>query len=81
MAKQFIEKHLLVNLPEIIDKKLHIDPKSNIQEMAQEEKGITPTYEVLSEEGPDHAKKFKVGIFLGDKKIGEGKGNSKQSKR
>src|SRR4030042_2684679 len=78
-TEKFVEKHLILRLPEIIDKKLHIDPKSNIQELAQEEKGITPTYEVLSEEGPDHAKKFKVGIFLGDKKIGEGKGNSKQS--
>jgi len=79
VAEKFVEKHLIIHLPEIIDKKLHIDPKSNIQELAQEEKGITPTYEVLSEEGPDHAKKFKVGIFLGDKKIGEGGGNSKQS--
>lgn len=79
VTENFVKKHLIVHLPEIIDKKLHIDPKSNIQELAQEEKGITPTYEVLSEQGPDHAKSFKIGIFLGEEKIGEGKGSSKQN--
>lgn len=78
-AEKFIEKHLISNLSEIIEKKLHVDPKSNIQELAQDEAGITPTYEVLKESGPDHAKHFRIGIFLGDKKIGEGEGSSKQS--
>jgi ribonuclease-3 len=78
-ARIFIEKHLISHLPEIIEKNLHIDPKSHIQELAQDEIGITPTYEVLEESGPDHARHFKIGIFLGDKKIGGGEGASKQS--
>jgi len=78
-AADFVKKNLLVDLPTIIEKNLHIDPKSHVQEMAQEELGITPTYEVLEEKGPDHAKQFKIGIFLGDKQIGEGLGSSKQS--
>lgn len=78
-TKKFVSSQILNHLPEIIEKKLHIDPKSHVQELAQEETGVTPTYEVISENGPDHAKEFKVGLFLGDKKIGEGNGSSKQS--
>ena len=56
-----------------------MDPKSLFQEKAQEKVGITPTYEVLGEEGPDHAKIFTVGVFLGDEMIAKGRGPSKQA--
>ena len=46
--------------------------------MAQEKRGITPNYETLSEVGPDHAKVFTVGLFIGDKEIARGEGVSKQ---
>ncbi len=76
---KFIETHLIKHLKQVIDKKLYLDPKSHLQEISQEQRGITPTYQVLSEHGPDHAKSFIVGCFLGDKLIGEGSGSSKQS--
>lgn len=77
-AKEFIHKILLPRLPEILEKKLHRDPKSAYQEWAQEKHDVTPEYKVLGEEGPDHKKVFTVGIFLGRKKMAEGKGSSKQ---
>ena len=77
-SKEFIERTVLVHLPEILEKKLYIDPKSRFQEAAQERTGITPTYKVLHEEGPDHAKKFTVGVYLGREKVAEGVGTSKQ---
>jgi ribonuclease-3 len=40
--------------------------------------GVTPTYRVLSESGPDHAKRFVVGVYLNDKIIAEAEGDSKQ---
>ena len=46
--------------------------------MAQEKAGITPTYETLSEEGPDHDRHFTVGVFLNEEKVAEGEGKSKQ---
>jgi len=55
-----------------------MDPKSRFQESSQEKLGITPTYKVLSEEGPDHEKDFTVGAFLDKEKVAEGKGTSKQ---
>jgi len=76
-AKNFIKKHLIKQLPEIIEKELYKDPKSKFQEIAQGKFKITPTYKVLKEEGPAHEKKFTVGLFLNEKFIAKGEGSSK----
>ncbi|HLN18767.1 MAG TPA: ribonuclease III [Patescibacteria group bacterium] len=78
VAQDFILKNVVVHLPEIIEKKLYLDPKSRFQEEAQEKAGITPSYRVLSESGPDHDKKFVVGVFLDHEMVAEGEGPSKQ---
>ena len=77
-VERFIDKHILTELPEIIEKKLYKDHKSLLQELSQDETGTTPTYEVMDEWGPDHDKHFKIGVYLGNKLIGEGEGPSKQ---
>ena len=77
-VKTFIEKHVLSELPRILQEKLYMDPKSRLQEMAQEKMGITPVYKVLKETGPDHAREFVVGVYLGDGLGAEGQGMSKQ---
>lgn len=77
-CKDFVEKHLVIRLPGILERKLYRDPKSRFQEEAQDRVGITPTYEVLKEWGPDHAKTFRVGVFLGDELVADGEGPSKQ---
>lgn len=74
----FIRKHLIKELPLIIEKGLYRDAKSHFQEEAQERVGITPTYKVLKEWGPDHAKHFVIGVFLEEELIAEGEGSSKQ---
>lgn len=77
-TKQFIEKTLLGKTDDIIRKGLYKDAKSFVQEKAQEKYSVTPSYRVLSEEGPDHDKLFCIGIYFGDDKIAEGTGKSKQ---
>lgn len=77
-CQHFIKKHLIVELPEIIEKGLFKDTKSRFQEEAQERAGITPTYKVLEEWGPDHAKHFIVGVFLAQELVAKGEGYSKQ---
>lgn len=78
VCKNFIEKNLIKELPEILEKKLYKDPKSRFQEEAQERLKITPTYKVLDEWGPEHAKHFLVGVFLKDEMVAKGEGTSKQ---
>jgi len=77
-AKNFIARHLFDNTEEIVKERLWQDPKSRFQELAQEQASITPTYETLSQDGPDHDRVFTVGVFLRHEKIAEGKGQSKQ---
>ncbi len=77
-AYSFVEKILFPKLKEIIEKKLWIDAKSMFQERAQEIEGITPVYKIIKESGPDHAKKFLVGVYLGKELVAKGNGRSKQ---
>lgn len=77
-AKKFILKNIVVKLEDIIKKKLYIDPKSNFQEKAQEKEGVTPSYKMISSQGPDHAKVFKVGVYLDKELVATGEGSSKQ---
>jgi ribonuclease-3 len=78
VAKKFILKNIVSKLDEILRNESYLDPKSRFQEQAQEKKGITPHYEILNEEGPDHAKMFTVGLYLNDEMIIDGQGSSKQ---
>ena len=77
-AATLIERVIIAKLTDIVAQGLHIDTKSKFQELAQEKYRVTPSYEVLREDGLDHAKHFVVGVFLGAKKMGEGTGSSKQ---
>ena len=77
-SKKFIEKFILKELSGIIENQLYRDAKSLFQEKAQEKVGITPTYEVIKEWGPDHARNFQVGVFLEKDMVGVGDGPSKQ---
>ena len=77
-AKDFIAKHILVKIDEILEEGSWRDPKSYVQELAQRIDGVTPIYKTLKEEGPDHDKKFTVGVYVGNELKGTGTGHSKQ---
>ncbi|MBR3138974.1 ribonuclease III [Candidatus Saccharibacteria bacterium] len=77
-AKDFIAKHILVKIDGILEEESWRDPKSYVQELAQKIDGMTPVYKTLKEEGPDHDKKFTVGVYVGEVLKGTGVGHSKQ---
>ena len=77
-AKKFIGDRLFGNTEDIVKQRLWQDAKSRFQELSQEHASITPTYDTLSQDGPDHDRIFTVGVFLRHEKVGEGKGRSKQ---
>ena len=77
-CQNFIAKYLLVKLSGIIKNKLYRDSKSLFQEASQDIVGITPAYHVLKEWGPDHAKRFEIGLFLNEEMVAIGEGSSKQ---
>ncbi len=79
-AANFISEQLMevIDIDEIVEKKLWLDAKSRFQEKAQEETGLTPSYKTLKELGPDHNKTFTLGVFIGDVQVALGSGLSKQ---
>lgn len=78
-CKVFITENILSTFDVILKTGSWMDPKSRLQEIVQGQVGATPSYRVLSEEGPDHEKEFTVGVYVDDKLIGKGTGPSKQA--
>jgi ribonuclease III len=78
-ADEFIKKHILSKLDDILASGSWRDPKSHLQEVSQRIDNHTPVYRVLEETGPDHDKIFMLGVYVGDKLMGKGSGSSKQN--
>lgn len=74
-----LENVLFPNIDEIIKQKLYKDAKSYLQEVVQALGYDTPTYEVITEVGPDHDKEFTVSVNVGDSVVAKGTGKSKQT--
>ncbi|PIR53382.1 ribonuclease III [Candidatus Peregrinibacteria bacterium CG10_big_fil_rev_8_21_14_0_10_49_10] len=74
----FCNEFILVRLNQLLALGKHRDDKSYFQEKTQELLNVTPHYEVIKESGPDHDKQFISAVFIGDEKVAEGEGNSKQ---
>jgi ribonuclease-3 len=78
-AKKYITESIISTFGHILESGSWMDPKSHLQELAQSHETATPVYRVLSEDGPDHDKTFKVGVFVNNQLRGEGSGPSKQA--
>jgi len=77
-ARDFIFRFVAPLTDKIVEEELWVDAKSRFQEKAQDIEGITPSYKTMKEVGPDHDKKFTVGVYLRDTLVSEGEGDSKQ---
>jgi len=65
-------------LVKILEDSAHRDAKSEFQIWAQANFNVTPHYQVVRSEGPDHEKEFTVAVLLNDEEWGVGSGRSKQ---
>jgi ribonuclease-3 len=63
----------------IVEKRLFKDNKSLFQELAQAHDGITPSYRLVSQEGPSHNREFTIEVLLGEQVAGSGQGRNKQT--
>lgn len=77
-SKEYILDKLVYKINDIVEKRLDIDNKSRLQEISQEVHKITPIYELVSEDGPDHEKVFTMRVLIGEVEYGQGKGANKQ---
>lgn len=80
-AVQMVQTLFASRLEEIsqspVDFKL--DFKTRLQEKVQEKHKATPVYQVESETGPDHDKKFEVSVRMDGQVLGVGTGRSKKA--
>ncbi len=77
-AKDFIGKQLFYKTDEVVEKRLWQDAKSRLQELAQDKTGVTPTYELVGQTGPDHDKRFTIAVIIAGDRVALGEGRSKQ---
>lgn len=54
------------------------DPKSTLQERLQARGQTAPGYRIVERTGPDHAPRFAVEAFLGERVLGRGTGTTKK---
>ena len=69
---------MLSKVVEVVQSGAWRDAKSEFQELAQAKYGLTPKYDTVSADGPDHDKRFVISVSVGDVAIAEGEGKSKQ---
>ncbi|HLI09915.1 MAG TPA: ribonuclease III [Ktedonobacteraceae bacterium] len=79
VTRQFLLRRLGPLAQTIVTKRLFKDDKSLFQELAQAHDGITPSYRLVSQEGPSHNREFTIEVMLGDQVAGIGHGRNKQS--
>ncbi len=77
-VQTFCNEFILTRLSGLLAEGKDRDQKSLFQERAQEHCGVTPHYDVVDQEGPDHDKIFTCAVFIGEEQVAVGRGNSKQ---
>jgi len=77
-AQAFISEHMAEEIDKSAQSDHQFNFKSQLQQYAQRELGHTPTYSVLDEQGPDHAKCFEIAVTIGNRHYPSAWGPSKK---
>lgn len=77
-AEKFLDKNLLFELESWGEQGDIKDNKTILQETVQSTQKITPYYQIIEQKGPDHEKRFVVGVYFGNKQMATGEGKSKR---
>lgn len=76
-AYKFINETILTNWKKLLETAV-TDSKSKLQETLQKIYHESPSYNLISTWGPDHARNFEMGVYLKTKLLGRGVGKNKQ---
>src|SRR5947207_1488081 len=77
-TKKFILAQAKTDLAQLAEEPVDINPKGNLQELLQSISPRSPVYEVLSQTGPEHDKRFVVQAVWEGIVLGKGRGLSKK---
>ena len=77
-ARSFILEQAKADLEQIAEEPIDINPKGELQELLQSISPRSPSYEVISQSGPEHEKTFVVEARWGGVVLGKGSGRNKK---
>jgi ribonuclease-3 len=77
-VRPLVDRFLLPEIAEVASGAQGSNHKSLLQQRAQRDFGITPTYEVIEETGPDHSKSFHVSAQIGTRRYSPAWGRNKK---
>lgn len=77
-ARDIILRLLMNKIDTAISSEQFFDFKTELQEKIQLRFGVLPEYRIVKQEGKEHKKIFTVDVFVGDSKLGSGRGRSKK---
>jgi ribonuclease-3 len=77
-ARDFAMRFVEPELTTVVEGRLHRNAKSVLQELVQAQMQQTPSYHLVEETGPDHAKAFTIEVRIGDEVLGRGHDRSKR---
>jgi ribonuclease III len=77
-VRPLVARMLGPEIEKVASGELGSNHKSLLQQWAQRDFGITPTYEVLEEAGPDHSKSFHVSAQIGGRRYTPAWGRNKK---
>ncbi|MBN1983477.1 MAG: ribonuclease III [Chitinivibrionales bacterium] len=77
-VRQILDRMLFARMDSFVNDECNVNYKSKILEMAQADGFGVPQYPVLAEHGPDHDKRFFVGIDIAGVRVGQGSGSNKK---
>ena len=77
-ARDFILKNIGAEIESASKDELFGNYKSQLQQVSQRKFGNTPSYQLLDEKGPDHAKCFQVGVRVGGEAFAPAWGKNKK---
>ena len=80
-AERFILDHVDAEIEAAVSSEFGGNFKSLLQQLAQREHGVTPSYLLLDEKGPDHSKCFKVAAQIGATPLRRGVGQEQEGIR
>ena len=77
-VQPFVLRFLLPEIDRVVRDVANNNYKSLLQQIAQKEFGGTPRYQVLDEQGPDHARSFKIAVMIGQHRFPAAWGQNKK---
>lgn len=78
-VRAFVNPMLLALIEQTLQEQNQVDARSRFHYRIESEHGSTPTYRVIAETGPEHAREYTVEVLVKGGVWGVGSGHSKQA--